>query len=81
MAVQQPGAPVPSGELVRCEDCSRTPVAGERGWIQVRYPFGNRQQPDPIVHLYYCPSHAGQFDLADADVSPVPANGSSAIRN
>ena len=66
------GSPGPS---LHCEDCSRTRANDEPGWVQVRYPHGDRGRPAPAVFLYYCPLHAGQFELRGQDVVAVPALG------
>jgi hypothetical protein len=70
--VQRPTAGAPARPSLRCEDCSSARATDEAGWIQVRYLSANRWRPDPGVLLYYCPLHAGQFDLGDDGVSPVP---------
>jgi hypothetical protein len=57
---------------LRCEDCSRARRGSESGWVQVAYLRPNGPPPDPVVLLYYCPSHAAHFDPRDPKVVPVP---------
>jgi hypothetical protein len=46
-------------------------AGAEPGWVRVAYPVVDRRAPGDDVFLYYCPVHAGHFDLGHPGVAPA----------